>query len=435
MDTLFSGACILTMEPGSPVLRNAFVGVTDGKISCVGTQPPAQAAKTVIPCEGKLLMPGLVNAHTHTAMTILRGYADDDTLQDWLFKKVFPVEARFTPRTARAGALLAIAEMLRFGVTSLTCMDPFIPDIAQACLESGINANIGNGYLCTDPEKYDFASDGVTRQNMEMLQRFHMADNGRIRLDASVHAEYTSFGRVWSDAARFALDNGLNMHVHLSETEREHKECIERWGKTPAAILDAHGLFGTRTTAAHAVWVSDEDMELLARRGAAVAHNPASNMKLGSGAARIADMRAKGLHVALGTDSACSSNDLDLFWAMRLCLLLQKGLSRNPACAPAEQAVRSATLDGAWAQGRDGECGMVRQGMWADLILLDLDAPHLTPVHDVYSLLCYSARGSDVCLTMVRGKTLYRSGEWLTIDWERLKAELNGFVMPHVFGA
>lgn len=435
MDILFSDITVLTLDETQPVFKHAYVGVKAGKICYVGADEPHETADTVICGRGRLLMPGLVNAHTHLAMTILRGYADDYTLQDWLFKKVFPVEANFTPRTARAGALLACAEMLRMGVTSLTSMDPFIPSIAEACYEAGINANIGNGYLCLDPGQYCYETDNVTRQNAEMLERWHMADGGRIRLDASIHAEYTSFGRIWEDAARFAREKGLNMHVHLSETEKEQRECIERHGKTPAQVLDEHGVFGTRTTAAHAVWVTDEDIELLSRRGAAVAHNPASNLKLGSGVAPVARMRRKGLRVALGTDSVCSNNNLDIFHEMRLSLLLQKGLSRDPACAPAAEAVRSAILDGAYAQGREEECGMVREGMYADLIMLNTDVPHLYPMHDPYSLLCYSANGRDVCLTMVRGRVLYRDGEYTTIDWERLRAELDGFVMPHVFGA
>lgn len=435
LDTLFSHAVVLTMDEKQPVLKNAYVGVKAGRICHVGSAAPQEPARTVIDAAGRLLMPGLCNTHTHLAMMVLRGYADDYTLQDWLFKKVFPVEANFTPRTARAGALLAVAESLRFGVTSLTCMDPYIPAIAEACFEAGINANIGNGYLCLDRGKYCFDSDNVTQQNGEMLERWHMADGGRIRLDAAIHAEYTSFDRVWDDAARFAQDNGLNMHVHLSETESEHRECLERWGKTPAGILDEHGVFAARTTAAHAVWVSDADIELLAARGAVAAHNPASNLKLGSGVAPVGKMRQRGLRVALGTDSVCSNNSLDILREMRLSLLLQKGLSRNPACAPAAEAVRAATLNGAYAQGREGECGAVREGFFADLILLNLDAPHLYPVHDPYSLLCYSAGGSDVCLTMVRGRVLYRDGVFATIDWERLRSELEGFVMPHVFGA
>ena len=435
MDTLFSNILVVTMDDSQPVLKNAYVGVKAGKICYVSTQKPSEPADTVIDGQNRLLMPGLTNTHTHLAMTILRGYADDYTLQDWLFKKVFPVEANFTSRTAKAGALLACSEMLRMGVTSLTCMDPFVPAIAEACFEAGINANIGNGYLCMDRDQYCYETDGVTAQNAEMLERWHMADNGRIRLDASIHAEYTSFDRVWRGAARFAQEHGLNMHVHLSETEKEHRECLERYGKTPAAALDEQGVFGTRATVAHAVWVSDDDIELLAARGAVVAHNPASNLKLGSGVAPVAKMRGKGLRVALGTDSVCSNNNLDIFGEMRLSLLLQKGLTHNPACAPAIEAVRSATLDGAFAQGRESECGMVREGMWADLIMLQLNQPHLYPVHDPYSLLCYSADGRDVCLTMVRGKVLYRDGVCTTIDWERLRAELDEFVMPHVFGA
>ncbi len=435
MDILFENVTALTLDEANPVLKHAYVGVKEGKICYVGTEKPQEPVKTVITGEKRLLMPGLVNTHTHTAMTVLRGYADDYTLQEWLFDKVFPVEARFTERTVKAAAQLAIAESLRFGVTSLTCMDPYIPVIAEACFEAGINANIGNGYLCMDPEQYCFETDKVTAQNREMLERWHRADDGRIRLDASIHAEYTSFDRVWDDAAHFARENGLNMHVHLSETEKEHCECMERYGMTPSEVLDRHGVFGTRTTAAHAVWVSDGDIDLLAERGAVVAHNPASNLKLGSGVAPVDKMRARGLRVALGTDSVCSNNNLDILNEMRLSLLLQKGLSRDPSCAPAAEAVRSATLDGAYAQGREGECGAIRVGLYADLILLNLDAPHLYPIHDPYSLLCYAASGSDVCMTMVRGKILYRDGEFLTIDRERLQRELDGFVMPHVFGA
>lgn len=434
MDTLFTNITVLTLDDKQPVLKNAYVGVKAGKIVYVGTEQPKEPADTVIRGERRLLMPGLINTHTHIAMTLLRGYADDYTLQDWLFKKVFPVEANFTQRTAKAGALLAAAESLRCGVTSLTCMDPFIPSIAEACFEAGINLNVGNGYLCMDRSTYCYDTDNVTAQNREMLERWHMIDNGRIRLDAAIHAEYTSFDTVWRDAAAFAKEKGLNMHVHLSETEKEHLESIERNGKTPAQILDACGVFDTRATVAHAVWVSDEDIDLLAARGAVAAHNPSSNLKLGSGVARVAEMRQKGLRVTLGTDSVCSNNSLDIFRELRLSLLLQKGLSRNPACAPAAEAIRSAVLDGAYAQGRENECGMVREGMSADLIMLNLDTPRLYPMHDPSSLLCYSANGTDVCLTMVHGKVLYRDGVFTTIDLERLHNELEDFVMPHVFG-
>ena len=435
MDTLFSGVTAVTMDEKRPVIKDAYIGVKAGKIAYIGAEPPGEKASCEVDGRGKILMPGLCNAHTHLAMTILRGYADDDRLQDWLFKKMFPVEARFTPRTAKAGALLACMESIRFGVTSLTCMDPFIPAIAEACFEAGIKANIGNGYLCMDREKYDFATDNVTRQNCEMLEKWHGADGGRIRLDASVHGEYTSFDRVWADAARFARDNGLNMHVHLSETESEHRECVARHGKTPAAVLDSFGLFDTRATVAHAVWVTEEDMELLASRQAVAAHNPVSNLKLGSGVAPVRRMREKGLRVALGTDSVASNNSLDMFEEIKLSLLLQKGLSRDPSCATAGDALCSATVSGAFAQGREGECGLIREGMDADVILLDCHAPQLTPVHNPLSLLAYSASGRDVCLTMVRGRVLYRDGQFTTIDFERLLRELDGFVMPHVFGA
>ncbi len=435
MDTLFKGVTAVTMDKCRPVVQDAYIGVHAGKISYIGTQPPKEKAGHEIDGRGKILMPGLCNAHTHLAMTILRGYADDDLLQDWLFQKIFPVEAHFTPRTARAGALLACMESIRFGVTSLTCMDPFIPAIADACFEAGIKANIGNGYLCVDRDRYDFNADQTTLQNREMLDRWHGADNGRIRLDASVHGEYTSFGRVWADAARFARDNGLNMHIHLSETESEHRECIARHGKTPAAVLDSYGLFETRATVAHAVWVSDEDIDLLASRRAVVAHNPVSNLKLGSGVAPVRTMREKGLRVALGTDSVASNNSLDLFEEIKLSLLLQKGLTRDPSCATAADALLCATVNGAFAQGREEECGVIREGMDADLILLDCRAPQLIPMHNPLSILAYSSSGRDVCLTMVRGKTLYQDGRFMTIDFERLMHELDGFVMPHVFGA
>lgn len=434
MELLIKNVTAVTMDDANPVLHNAYIGVDQGKICWLSQQPPEEAASRTIDGAGKLAMPGLINAHTHLPMTLLRGYADDYALQEWLNDHIFPAEDKLDARCVRAGAALAVAECLRFGASSVTDMYFQLPVIAEVCFQAGIKANLCNAGMSFDPEHYDFEQAGETLETREALKTWHMADNGRIRVDAGVHAEYTSFPALWRAEAEFAREHGLNMHLHLSETRKEHEECLARWGKTPTQVLAEQGVLDVRTTAAHGVWISEQDMELLAQKGAAVAHNPVSNLKLASGIAPVAKMLEKGVKVALGTDGMASNNNHDLFEEIKLCAILQKGISGDPQALPAWQSLCCATRGGAYAQGREQECGALRLGMDADLILLDASVPSMQPTHNPISSLCYSASGRDVRLTMVRGKILYENGEFYTIDLEKTLYEIQNYALPRILG-
>lgn len=434
-DLLFSQVCLVTMDEETPLIRRGYLGVSEGKIAYLGEEEPQEGAKRTIDGRGKVLMPGLINAHTHLGMTALRGYADDVRLHEWLHEHVFPVEGRMDAHAVYISTLLGLAEAIRFGTTSVSDMYMPLGAVGEAVREAGVKANLCNAITAFDREGFRFEKDGVYRQSAEALLTLHNADGGRIKLDMGIHAEYTSFDRAWADTARFAHEHGLNMHLHLSETEREHRACVEQYGRTPARLFEEAGVFENRTSCAHCVFVSDEDMDILRKHGATAVHNPVSNLKLGSGIARVPRMLELGLNVALGTDGVCSNNNLDLFEEIKLAALLAKGSSRDPALLPAGEALRLATRGGAYAQGREGECGMLRAGFDADLILLDFDQPHLTPVHHPISSLCYSARGSDVVMTMVRGRVLYENGEYPTLDLERINRTLGRDVMPRLFGA
>lgn len=434
MELLIQNATAVTMDDANPVVENCYIGVDQGKICWLSPQPPAEKALRTIDAAGKIAMPGLIDAHTHLPMTLLRGYADDYALQEWLNDHIFPAEAKLDARCVRAGALLGVAECLRFGVTSVTDMYFQLPAIAEVCFQAGIKANLCNAGMSFDPAHYEFEQANETRETREALENWHMADGGRIRIDAGVHGEYTSFPALWRAEADFAQEHGLNMHLHLSETKKEHEECLARWGKTPAQVLAEHGVFDVRATAAHGVWITEEDMALLAEKGVAVAHNPVSNLKLASGVAPVTKMLEKGVVVALGTDGMASNNNHDLFEEIKLCAILQKGISGDPRALPAWQALRCATRGGAYAQGREAECGVLRPGMDADLILLEASGPSMQPMHSPVSALCYSASGHDVRLTMVRGKILYENGEFHTIDLEKALCEAKTYALPRILG-
>ena len=435
MDTLFSGATVVTMDESMHVYTDGFVGVTDGKISYVGKNPPPESDKPqkIIDSTGMVLMPGLINCHTHLPMTILRGYADDYDLQTWLTEHIFPKEDRLDDRCVRAATLLGIAECLQFGVTSVSEMYDHVDAIAEAVAESGIKANIARGATMFLDEGFDFETFPACRELVAARDKWDGFDGGRIRIEAGIHGEYTSSYPFWEAVSEYAVNEGLRMQLHLSETASEHQSCIEKYGLTPAQVLDCHHVFDVPVTAAHCVHLSQEDMALLARRGASAVHCPVSNLKLASGVADVMALVKAGMNVCLGTDGAASNNNLDLFEEMKLAALLAKEHHHDPTAVAAPAALMMATVCGARAQGRQAECGMIQVGMDADVILVDFTRPHLMPCHNVISNLVYAARGSDVALTMVRGKVLYAGGKFPTIDLDAVVRELAEYAMPRVF--
>jgi 5-methylthioadenosine/S-adenosylhomocysteine deaminase len=430
MDTLFNDIIVITMNDDKPVLAHGYIGITGRKVTYAGEEPPAEKAERVISGARRLLMPGLINSHSHLPMTLLRGYADDYRLKEWLFDHIFPAEGRLDERSVAAGIRLGLAECIRFGVISNTDMYFHLPRIAEAVLESGVKANITNGFLCLDMSQFDFEGNRSTREIREVLARCGNNSDGRLTVDAGIHAEYTSAPEAWHKCIALAEEHNLRFQIHLSETKAEHQECIQRYGKTPAEILHEHGVFSRKTTAAHCCWITENDMDILAANGATAAHCPVSNLKLSSGIAPVMKMRERGLNVALGTDGVCSNNNHDMFEEIKTAALLQKYITADPSVMPAYEAIKMATVNGAAGQGREGETGRVAAGYDADLIMLNLDAPHLLPLNDPCAAVAYSAKGSDVCLTMVQGKVLYENGEFKTIDLEKTRYEVENYVLP-----
>ena len=406
------------------------VMVEDRKITEITEKMPQSTPDSVVDCKGNLLLPGFYNAHCHAAMTLFRGYGEDLPLQRWLEERIFPAEDRLTRESVLVASRYAIAEMLRCGVVSFSDMYMFEDATAEAVLESGIKANLSRCIVSFDPTA-DMSKDFRLKESMDLAERYHNADAGRLKIDLSLHAEYTNVPHACEYVGRVAKDRGLLMQLHLSETEKEHNECIQRHGKTPARFFADLGVFDTPTLAAHCVWVTDEDIAIMAEKKVTAVHNPISNLKLGSGVMPIRRMLDAGVQVAIGTDGVASNNRLDVLRDYQTAAILHKGIARDPSIVTARELWQVATRNGALAQGR-ADCGTIAVGAAADLILLDRNALHNVPNYDDYAMLAYSASSEDIRMTMVDGRILYQNGEYTLIDEERLRYDF-AKVLSHYF--
>lgn len=431
MSILFQNVTAVLMDEARTVLRDGYVAVKGTEITYVGQQRPGGSFNKVINCEGKVMMPGFVNAHTHVPMTLMRGFGGGCDLHTWLNEYIFPTEAKWDDRSIRCATALGLAEMIASGVTCIADMYDHCNAICEEVVSAGLSANIARGTTLFADELDPDTFPGCVEQR-ELAEQWHGRNDGQILVDASIHGEYTSNPKLWDWTVQFAKDKNLGIHLHLSETKSEHEECIARNGLTPAATFEKYGVFDVRTIAAHCVFTTPEDWEILARHGVSAIHNPMSNLKLGSGIAPTAAMRRAGVNVALGTDGVSSNNATDLFADMKLAALLAAGSTNDPMAMTAWEALEMATVRGAQALGRN--TGRIAAGCTADLILIDFTKPNLIPCHDVAENLVYSAHGADVCLTMARGKILYKDRQWLTIDLERINREIERHAMPRLFG-
>lgn len=419
MKILFENADIL-LRSGEKftVAENSFLAVDDDTISYIGSQRPYGDFDETKNMSGKLLMPGLINCHNHSPMVLLRGVGSDLPLQQWLFDTVFPIEDRLTAEEIKAGSELALLEMIAGGTVSFSDMYFEPQTTIQAVADAGMKANITRPVQSFDPNETPEQSYRI-KESLELYDKYNNSFDGRVLIDFCIHAEYTCTETV----AKAYIDevnarNG-NLHIHLSETKKEHDECIEKYGKTPAEWFDSLGGFDSSAFAAHCVWLSDSDMELFRRKGVSVVHNPTSNMKLASGFAPIPKMLDMGINVALGTDGASSNNNLDMFEEMHLASVIHNGRTLDATVMNADAVLKTATVNGAKVQRRKN-CGELRVGNKADIIAISLDAPHLVPALDKKALLTYSAQSSDVAMTMVDGRILYENGEYKTLDKERI---------------
>ena len=419
MKTLFRNADILLFENGIyNVIKNAYLAVDGDRIAYIGKDMPNGNFDAVKDMTGKLLMSGLYNCHNHCPMVLLRGVGSDLPLNEWLFNKVFPIEDKLTAEEIYAGTNLALLEMLACGTVSFSDMY-FEPQVtAKAVAESGMKANLTRPVQSFDPNEEPKDSFRIA-QSLELYDEWNKAENDRILIDFSIHAEYTCTEKIARAYSEECNKRGGLMHIHLSETVKEHNECKEKYGRTPTQWFNELGTFDSRAFAAHCVTLEDSDMEIILNKGVNVVHNPSSNMKLGSGFARVQKMLDMGINVALGTDGAASNNNLDMIEEIHLASIIHNGYMQDATVMNADTVIKMATLNGALLQGRN-DCGDLKVGNKADIIAISLDKPHLRPVIDEKALVTYSAQSSDVYMTMVDGKILYENGEYLTLDKEKI---------------
>ncbi|MBB6732194.1 amidohydrolase [Cohnella sp. CBP 2801] len=404
----------MTMKEGEA----PFVGdiVLEGsRIARIGPQL-GEEADEVIHAEGMLAMPGLVNAHQHSPMSLLRGFSDDLKLMDWLNRKMLPAEARMTPEDVYWGAKLAMSEMIRSGTTAFADMYIHMNEIALAVQEAGMRASLTRGLVFLE-------NDGGRRMReaLDLAEKWHGGAEGRITVMIGPHAPYTCPPEPLREAIGLAERLKLPIHVHLAETKEEVAVLREKYGRTPTEYLHETGLFErVHVLLAHAVHLSERDIGLLAGMRGGIAHNPVSNLKLGCGIAPVSSMTGQGLVVGLGTDGAGSATTLDLFEEIKAAAWLQKLGREDPTALPALEALRMVTIGGAELLGIADKVGTLEPGKQADLLLVDLNKPHLRPVHSLESLLAYSANGADVDTTIVAGKVLMRNRRLLTLDEDEI---------------
>ena len=435
MDTLISNVTAVTMNERMDVLFGAYIGIADGKIAYIGKEPPKEQPATIVDGTGMVAIPGLVNCHTHLATTALRSYLDDVSRADALEQQLLRQD-KMDSRSAKAAALLGIAECLRFGITSVSDLYYYPEATAQAVSESGIKANISfSTYRFIDEnEDFDFETDEQCRELCRVADKWHGYEDGRIRIDGGIHAEYTSNYRLWEGIAAYAQEKGLGLQLHLAESAREAEECLDRTGLGPGELLNCHKFFRVPATAAGCAGLSLEERQLLGKQKVSAVTTPLCNAKAGLPALPIAETVKAGMNVALGTGGAVECGNLDMFEVMRFTAAAERSAGGDPAAMPAPAVLMMATVCGARAQGRAAETGMLKEGMDADLALVDFTAPHLMPCHNIMSGLVFSAKGGDVALTMVRGKILYQNGMFPTIDLKAVVEELVGYAIPRLLG-
>lgn len=434
MDTLISNVTAVTMNPKMDVLFGAYIGIDGGKIVSIEKKAPAEAPSTIIDGTGMVAIPGLINCHTHLATSALRSLTDDlgntEALQSLLKK-----EAKMDSRTAKAAALLSIAECLRFGVTSVSDLYYYPNATAEAVDQSGIKANLAlSAYRFIDEnEDFDFETDEQCQELQRVVDKWHGHDDGRIKIDAGIYAEYTSNYKLWESLAAYASEKHIGMQLHLAETQPEVDSCLDRTGMGPGELLNCHNLFAVPTTAAGCTYLEPHERKLLGKKHVTAVATPLSAYKNGGASTPILESVKAGMNVALGTGGVIECGNLDMFEVMRFAAMDARKTSADPAALPSSAALMMATVTGAQAQGRSQECGMLQVGMDADLALIDFTAPHLMPCHNVLNGLLWSAKGGDVAMTMVRGKILYQNGKFPTIDLNAVVEELTTYAIPKLF--
>lgn len=423
-DLIIKGKYVLPMDDEMSIIKDGMVAVDKNTIIAVGEEKELKSkykTREIIGAGNGIIMPGLVNAHTHAAMAYFRGLADDLLLDEWLNNHIWPAEAEFVkPDFVRKSSELACLEMIKAGITCFNDMYFFQEITAEISEKAGMRMIAGEGIL-DFPTPSCKAPDEAVAKTIELIEKFR--NNELINIAFAPHSVYTCGENVLLKIKELAKEYDLPVHIHLSETKKEVEDCENKRGRTPAEYLDEIGFLSDRVIAVHSVWLSEKDLEIYKNRGVKAVHCPISNMKLASGVAPIPEMPGKGITAGLGTDGAASNNTLDLFSDMRACALIHKVNKLNPTVLSAREVVRMATINGAKVLNLDKKIGSLEAGKRADIIAINLDKPHLAPVYDPYSHLVYCASARDVEDVIINGKIVMKNREVKTIDEERVLRE------------
>lgn len=419
--TLLYKGTIITCNKEHEVIENGAIGFEGEKIIFVGKSPEDVSGYDVkIDLKGNYVLPGLVNTHGHTPMSLLRGYADDLPLQTWLEEKIWPQEEKYTPEHAKWGANLSILEMIRTGTTAFVDMYDNMDEVAKAVEESGIRGVLSRGVI-------GFGTEELRQSKLNEAAKFasswNYKANGRITTMLSPHSPYTCSPEYISQIIEKSAELNVPLHTHMSETKYEVDMNIAEYGRTPVAHLDKLGFFDRPALVAHTVHVYEADLEILAAKDVKVSHNIISNLKLGSGISPVGKMLEKGITVSLGTDSVASNNNLDLFEELKAVATIHKGVLQDATAITAEQALDMATIQGAAAVWQADRIGSIETGKEADLIVIDTNQPFYYPRHSPVSHLVYSGSGRDVKDVYVQGKQLLADRQFTTLDEERILFE------------
>ncbi|MCT4621921.1 MAG: amidohydrolase [Marinisporobacter sp.] len=411
MNILIQNGSVLIFDEEKTLIQNLDIAIENGIIKYIGKIPNDFHHDKIINATDKLIMPGLINTHTHLPMSLLRNYADDLPLWEWLTERVWPSESKLTEEMVYWGSLLSIAELIMSGITCFNDMYNFADIVAKATQDAKMR-----GCICEtlfDKTRDDQSNFKETR---DLFRKWHKSNNDRIRIFVGAHAPYTCSPDYLERMIPLAKELNTGIHIHLSESTKEVDDSFDSYGKSPVKHLYDLGLFDVRTLAAHCVHLSDEDLEIFKENHVNVLYNPVSNLKLANGFAPIVKMLKKGINISLATDSSCSNNNLNMFEEIKLTSLLNKGITGDSTAVPAETSLKIATINGAKALGIDDKVGSIEVGKCADMILIDLNKPHLCPRHNLISLLVYSVQASDVDTVIVDGNILMENRRLTTID-------------------
>ncbi|MCI9471669.1 MAG: amidohydrolase [Lachnospiraceae bacterium] len=407
-------------EEGRDVVRRTDIYLQGDKIMGIGEEPEGFSADKVIDGTDRLVIPGLINAHTHSYMALLRNVADDLPFEDWLFGHIEPIEDKLTPEDAYWGACLAILEMMKSGTTCFSDMQMHIHQTSRAVSQSGMRAVISRGLVGSGDDEA-----GQVRLREAYEEKEAWKDQPRLTYFLGPHAPYSCDEDFQRIVAAEASKNQMGVHIHLSESVNEVENIRSQYGASPIALAKRAGLFDGLAAAAHCVHVDEADLDILKECQVSVITNPASNMKLGNGFAPVPDMLAKGINVCIGTDGAASNNSLNMFHEMNLLGLIHKGVRQKADCVSAREIFRMATIRGARALGMEEMTGSIQVGKKADLAILDLRTPSMTPRNDLLAGLCYSANGSEVETVIIDGEITMENRKVLTLDEERIYKEIS----------